>query len=262
MIAKLLCLSLIFSFGLSGLSCRTLSRLKQKGGTVFTVEIETDAADRAEIIERAVKITQRRLDAIGADGEVAKIPGEDKRISVKIYDADNLETLKKFLFTSYRMELKKAVSSPYPAPVETFTSEETARRKATGEQEVLPYLDRYESAVQRFVIVEKNPIVTGEDVRTADAYSKSGSNRNFSIAFSLNPQGAMKLGDWTEKNINSYLAVVLNGEVKSLAYIKSKITDSGEITGSFAKGEAENIALSLKSGYLPATMKIIEEKSF
>src|SRR5215213_1616779 len=262
MISKLLCLSLLFSFGLTGLSCQTLSRLRDKGGTVFTIEIETDAANRDEIIERALKITQRRLDAIGADGEVTKIPGTDNQISVKIYGADNPETLKKFLFTSYRMELKKVVSMPNPAPVETFTNEESARQKATENQEVLPYLEREESAVQRFVIVEKNPIVTGEDVRTADAYSKSGSNRGFSIAFSLKPEGAMKLGDWTEKNINNYLAVILNSEVKSIAYIKSKITDSGEITGNFSKEVAENIALSLKSGYLPAKMKIIEEKSF
>lgn len=262
MISKFLSLLLIFSFGLINLSCQTFSRLRHKGGTVFTVEIETDAANRDEIIERAIEITRSKLDSISAAGEVDKIPGTDNQISIKIYEPSSLATLKKFLFTSYRLELKKAVSLSFPAPVETYTSEEAARQAATKDREILPYAERAESAAQRFVVVEKNPIVTDEDVREANAFSRLHSNKDFSVMFSLKPQGAMKLGDWTEKNINSYMAIVLNGEVKSLAYIKSKITDSGEITGRFTKEEAENIALSLQSGYLPATMKIIEEKPF
>jgi len=259
MISRLLILLLIFSFGLS---CRTLSRMTRKGGTIFTVEIETDAPNRGEIIEQAIKITEGKLDSIKADGEVARVSGTDNQISVKIYGANNLEKLKKFLFTSYQLELKKVVSPPSPAPAQTYLSEEAARQIATKDQEILPYLERRESAVQRFVVVEKNSIVTGEDVRDADAYSRSGSNNDFSITFSLKPEGAMKLGDWTGKNINNYLAVVLNREVQSVAFIKSQITDNGEISGRFTREEAENIALSLKSGYLPAKMKIIEEKTF
>jgi preprotein translocase subunit SecD len=261
MISKLLCLALIFSFGLIGLSCRKLARLQRSGGMAFTVEIETDAANRDAIVEQAIRITEKKLEAIETDGEVARIPGADNRISVKIYEPRDLEKLKKFLFTSYRLELKKIVSTPYPAPVETYTSEESARQKAIKDQEVLPYPERGNSALQRFVIVEKDPIVTGEDVRTAKAYSKSGANRDFSIGFALKPEGAVKLAQWTRKNINSYIAVILDGEVQSAAFIKSEITDSGEISGRFTKEEAENIALSLQSGYLPATMKVIEEKT-
>jgi preprotein translocase subunit SecD len=259
MFSKLLVLCLIFSFGFG---CRTFSHLTRKGGTIFTVEIETDAPNRSEIVEQAIKITEGKLDAVKADGEVNRVSDTDNRISVKIYGADNLETLKKFLFTSYRLELKKVVSPPNPAPLQTYLSEEAARQIATKEQEILPYLERYESAVQRFIIVEKNSIVTGADLRDAQAFSRTNSKNDFSISFSLKPEGAMKLGDWTGKNINNYLAVVLNGEVKSVAFIKSQITDSGEISGRFTREEAENIALSLKSGYLPAKMKIIEEKTF
>ena len=44
--------------------------------------------------------------------------------------------------------------------------------------------------------------------------------------------------------------------------IQGQIFDTGQITGSFTRQSAEDMALSLKSGYLPATMKLIGEKTF
>jgi hypothetical protein len=50
-------------------------------------------------------------------------------------------------------------------------------------------------------------------------------------------------------------------EVKSIAYIKSQITDTGQITGRFTKESAEDLSLMLSSGPLPAPVKIVEEGS-
>ena len=80
-----------------------------------------------------------------------------------------------------------------------------------------------------------------------------------SISFSLKPQAAVKFGDWTGQNIGNYMAVVLDNKAQSIAYIKSQISDSGQIDGRFSKAMAEDIALSLKSGYLPATLRIVQE---
>jgi preprotein translocase subunit SecD len=53
----------------------------------------------------------------------------------------------------------------------------------------------------------------------------------------------------------------LNGEVKSAAYIKSQIFDQGEISGKFTKGTAEDLALTLRSGALPAKIEYQEERT-
>ena len=83
-------------------------------------------------------------------------------------------------------------------------------------------------------MVKSPPIVTGTDLRTASAIAdRGGGKENYSISFSLKPDGAAKFGAWTGANINEYLGVVLNDEVKSIAYIKSQIFDQGEITGTF-----------------------------
>ena len=57
------------------------------------------------------------------------------------------------------------------------------------------------------------------------------------------------------------MAVVLNGEIKSVAYIKSQIFDQGEISGKFSKNSAEDLALTLKSGALPAAIEYQEERT-
>ncbi len=55
------------------------------------------------------------------------------------------------------------------------------------------------------------------------------------------------------------MGVVLNDEVKSIAYIKSQISDQGEISGRFTKQSAEDLAHTLNSGALPAPIKIVSE---
>ena len=106
----------------------------------------------------------------------------------------------------------------------------------------------------------KNAIVTGEDLRSANAVVKERPD-HYSIVFSLRSEGADRLGDWTKSHINSYLAIVLNGTVVSAPYIRGEIRDTGEINGNFSKTEAEDLALVLTAGALPAPIKLVEEKA-
>jgi preprotein translocase subunit SecD len=107
------------------------------------------------------------------------------------------------------------------------------------------------------VVVEAPAIVDGSQLRNAEA--RHGSDEDdYQIGFSLAPEGAQRFGAWTGSHINNYLGVVLNGEVRSIAFIKSQIYDQGEISGKFTKQSAEDLALILRSGALPAPVKIIE----
>ena len=57
------------------------------------------------------------------------------------------------------------------------------------------------------------------------------------------------------------MGVVLNDEVQSIAYIKSQINDSGQIAGRFTKQSADDLALTLRSGALPAPIEYLEERT-
>lgn len=89
-----------------------------------------------------------------------------------------------------------------------------------------------------------------------------GGTDDYLIAFTLKPVAANRFGEWTDGNVGRYLAIVLNGAVRSAPYVKSRITDSGQITGSFTKQQAEDVALTLKSGSLPTPIEVVEEGGY
>ncbi len=110
-------------------------------------------------------------------------------------------------------------------------------------------------------MVESPAIIDGAELRTATANPARAGGEEYEIAFSLKKSGADKFGAWTGANINEYMGVVLNDEVKSIAFIKGQIFDQGEITGRFSKQSADDLALTLRSGALPAPIEYTEERT-
>ena len=95
----------------------------------------------------------------------------------------------------------------------------------------------------------------------------SGARQDFdetgraSISFSLHPAGAKRFGDETRKNVGQRFAIVLDNRIVSAPVIQSPITGgSGRITGSFTIEEAEQMAVVLRSGALPAKLKVAERR--
>jgi preprotein translocase subunit SecD len=115
----------------------------------------------------------------------------------------------------------------------------------------------------QYVVVEYPAVVDGEELRDASAYSptQNPNGSDFQINFSFKPTGAQKFGEWTGRNINNYMGVVLDGEVKSAAYIRSQIFDQGQIDGRFTQDAANDLVLTLKSGALPAEIEYQEERT-
>ncbi len=80
------------------------------------------------------------------------------------------------------------------------------------------------------------------------------------VSFRLNAVGARKFAAVTKKNIGSPFAIVLDGKVVSAPVIQSTIAGgSGIITGQFSTQEARQLAILLRSGALPADIKVLEE---
>jgi preprotein translocase subunit SecD len=136
---------------------------------------------------------------------------------------------------------------------------------SAGNRRVLPYLERSEVGAarkpKRWVVLESPAIVDGSDLSNASAIPVPGRGaNNYEIQFSLDKTGAEKFGAWTGANINEYLGVVLNDEVRSIAAIMAQIFDQGVISGGFTKQSAEDLALVLRSGALPAPIRIVRER--
>ncbi|MGI8787136.1 MAG: preprotein translocase subunit SecD [Pyrinomonadaceae bacterium] len=261
--AKILSVILLLIFSVS--ACRIPAVFKTKSGTRIEIEVKTDEPNAEQITDRAVRILQNRLNALGMDGEISK--SSPNKIEAKIYTGANVPRVREILLAESRFELRKVVSPPSPAPLQTFPTKESATQFLGGivpsNRKILRFPDTKTNDSERWIIVENPSIVDGSELRDASAMKDLGrSDGGYEITFSLNPSGAQKFGDWTAKNIGNYVGIILNDEVRSAAFIRSQIFDSGIINGRFNKQQAEDLALVMKSGYLPATLEVIDEKTF
>jgi len=101
-------------------------------------------------------------------------------------------------------------------------------------------------------LVSRSPVITGPDLRNARAATDADSPGRWECSFTLSQDGGRKFGAFTGANIGNQLAVVLDNQIVSVATIQSKIDDSGRINGLSSEQEAEDLALKLKTGALPA----------
>ncbi|MGH9945919.1 MAG: SecDF P1 head subdomain-containing protein [Pyrinomonadaceae bacterium] len=243
-------------------ACSSIRWMMATGGREFTVRLETEKPNRDELVELTVKILAFRISSVGIVGDVERDKDVPGQFTVKIYGENDWDAVKRFLFETHELELRKAVSALYPSTPTIYPDKESAQKAVSQGQEVFSYAELGERSPERFIIVENTAIITGEDIRTASAISRSGLDTDYSIDFALKNEGAKKFGDWTGKNIGSYLAIILDKKVQSFPYIKSQITDSGSIDGRFTKTSAEEIALSLNSGHIPGKLVVVSETTF
>ena len=233
----------------------------------LVLELAPSPTNREDAVQQTVKVIESRLDAIGVSHFEVKPQGgvASGRILVNLPNVADPERLKQIITAGGKLELVHVVGSASPSPVQKYATKEEAIASLKGNgvipqnRRVLPYTERSNlKGPTEWVVVESPPIVDGSELRNASAV-RSGYGEDYQIAFWLRKVGADKFGAWTGANINEYLGVVLNDEVKSIAFIKSQIFDAGEITGNFTKQSAEDLALVLKSGALPAPVTIVEE---
>ncbi len=110
-------------------------------------------------------------------------------------------------------------------------------------------------------LLDRAPAVTGRDLRSA-VENRSASNPGmWQINFTLSQEAAPRFGRFTQEHIGSQMAIVLDHEVISAPTIQGKIEDTGEITGNFSEDRAHELALTLRSGSLPASIKYLEERT-
>ena len=109
-------------------------------------------------------------------------------------------------------------------------------------------------------LVKEIPILNGSQV--IDAQVAFDQANQAIINFTLNSSGARIFGDFTASNVGKRLAVVLDGKVYSAPNIRERIGGgSGQISGGFTLSEAGNVAIALRSGALPASVKLLEKRS-
>lgn len=243
-----------------------------RNGNTIVMTLLTIAADtrRDQGFKQAMEIIEGRINAFGVSEPTIQSHGADKayQILLQLPGVENPDRVKALIKAGSKLELKAVIGTPIPSPTKEQALQ--AAGPSAANAEAMPVASvKSEAATESpnvskspmYIAVEKNPIITGIDMADAAAVPSQYSTQTYEIHFQLNPAGAERFEAWTGANIGKYLAIVLNDEVKSYPVINGKISDRGQIAGDFTKDSAEDLALILRSGALPANIIYLEERT-
>ena len=111
-------------------------------------------------------------------------------------------------------------------------------------------------------LVERRPTLTGTHLVNATTRPDPDDPSSLNISFQLDREGALIFSRWTGENIGRRIAIVLDNKIRSAPVVQTKIPGGeGRITGRFTDEEANDLAIVLRAGALPAPVEIIEERT-
>jgi preprotein translocase subunit SecD len=218
-----------------------------------------------QTMNQALETITRRINALGLTEPTIAFTGRgNDEILVQLPGVGDPTAAKEVIQAGGQLSLVRVADGP-------FASETDALSKYGG---VLPagtvlVPGKPEAATpgqpsgQVYYLLDRSPIVTGQDLRDANASPSTDDPGQYEVDFKLSNAAAARFGPFTEQQaaIGGRMAVVLDHQVYEAATIKSRIDDSGRITGGFSQESAQNLALVLRAGALPASIKYLEERT-
>lgn len=200
-------------------------------------------------VEQSIEIVRRRVDELGTTEPSIQRQGEN-RIVLEVPGLEDPERLKDLLG-------KTAVLS-FHLVDRSMSAQQAAQTRPPAGTQVLP-LANTEPA--QHVLIERRALLSGENLIDAAASFDQQTNEPI-VTFRLDSAGARRFGDVTTENVGQPFAIVLDGEVLSAPVIREPILGgSGQISGGFSVKEANDLAILLRSGALPAELRILEERT-
>ena len=216
-------------------------------------------------VNQARNIVAKRVDQYGVAEPTITVYGSgavQDQIIVELPGVDDFERVKGLIKSTARLELKLV----HPTPGGPYDSRESARSAFSGnfpeDYEILPYRDRnVEAGRTMYMVVKKAASITGQHLKNARRSQDPFSGQS-EVLFYLNSEGVNLFSEATGANVGNRLAIALDDVITTAPNIESRIdSESARITGTFTVEEAEDIALTLRSGALPAQLRILEERS-
>jgi len=218
-----------------------------------------DLKNRA--VAQAIETIRNRIDLLGVSEPVIQEHGLGQyQILVQLPGVDDPARVKDIMQSTAMLEIKQSLGGPYP-------SEQAALQDKGG---VLPpdamlLSGRNPRAAQgdegeAWYLISRASAITGRDLRGAEPGRSADTNQP-RVNFVLTGEGGRKFYNFTSQHVGDSLAVVLDNKVMEVATIREPIKDQGEISGGFTEESAKDLALTLRSGALPAGIKYLEERT-
>ncbi|RRI02347.1 protein translocase subunit SecDF [Mesorhizobium tamadayense] len=199
-------------------------------------------------LSQAIEVVERRVNALGTTEPIVQRQGDD-RILVQVPGLQNPQRLKDIIGQTAKLTFQMVDTS---VPVQDAMKNRPPPGDSilySQDDPPVPYL------------IENRVIVSGEDLSQATPTYNSQTNEPV-VSFTFNSRGATRFGQATQQNVGKPFAIVLDNQVISAPVIREPILGgSGQISGNFTAESANDLAVLLRAGALPAKLTIIEERT-
>ena len=233
--------------GILGASGQRSVDVTANGGLITLTPSDAALTERIrQAVDQSIQIIERRVNELGLVEPTIQREGID-RILVQVPGLQDPSRLKEILGKTAKLDFRM-VDQSMPA-------EQAAETRPPADLEVL----EGEGGVK--YLIEKRVLVSGADLTDAQPGFDQRTSEPI-VSFRFNSSGARKFAEATQANVGKPFAIVLDNKVISAPVIREPILGgSGQISGNFTVQSANDLAILLRAGALPAPLTIIEERT-
>ena len=231
-------------------------RVTSGQGGVLQLAYSAEALKTREqqTVDQSIEIVRRRIDELGTKDPTIEREGNN-RIVVQVPGVDDPQRIRDVVGQTAKLTFRLLDENANVASAETG--------KVPPGDDLLPLAnsanEKQPAPPEQQFLVRKRVMVDGADLVSAQA---SFADNQPIIAFKFDSLGGRRFGDVTRDNVGKRFAIVLDNKVLSAPVIKDAILGgSGQISGNFTVQSANDLALLLRAGALPAPLTPIEERS-
>jgi preprotein translocase subunit SecD len=226
----------------------------------FTFEANVERMIRDLAVRQALETIRNRVDQFGVSEPVIQRQGlESDRILIQLPGVDDPARVKEIISNTAFLEWKEVVAGPAPDRQSLLSA--FGGVVPSDSEVVVGDREGPSGGVvgREFYLLRRAAIVSGRELR--NARRGQGQFGEPVVNFYLTPAAGEKFGEFTAAHVGDPAAIVLDNRVISAPVIRSRIRDEGYIEGNFSFEEADDLALKLRAGALPASITYLEERT-
>ena len=205
---------------------------------------------RIRTVEQSIEVVRKRVDESGTKEPIIQKQGEE-RIVVQLPGIKEPERVKALIGRTAKLNFH--MLDP--------TTVELAEQRGKLPPGTFKAVNADPVAYEKQFVVKKRVLLTGERLKNAAATVDAQTGK-YVVAFEFDKKGAKKFARITTENTYQRLAILLDNRVISAPQIREPITGGqGNISGNFSPETANDLAVLLRAGSLPAPIKVLEERT-
>jgi preprotein translocase subunit SecD len=232
--------------GILGSTGQRNIEVTENAGLVTVAPTDPALLERVrQAVDQSIQIIERRVNELGLVEPTIQREGAN-RILVQVPGLQDPSRLKEILGKTAKLDFRM---------VDMSMTVEQAQEAHPSDSEILDG-----EGGQKWLI-EKRVLVSGADLTDAQPGFDQRTNEPI-VTFRFNTSGARKFAEATQANVGRPFAIVLDNKVISAPVIREPILGgSGQISGNFTIQQANDLAILLRAGALPAPLTIVEERT-